>query len=172
MVEIVKVKKDDKQILLNLLEKYQYEFSQYSLIDLNPLGLYGYDYLDCYFTEANRYPYFIKVNGQLAGFIMISDYPEVPEEGTDFCLSEFFVSHKYRKHGIGRIAFFDVLNKHRGQWQLKRHPKNIGSVYFWDKVINDYTKGQYKLVKAYPNPDVNYEDGTPADVFFFNNKDL
>ena len=28
--------------------------------------------------------------------MLISDYPEVPEESTDFCLSEFFIMHKYR----------------------------------------------------------------------------
>ena len=31
-----------------------------------------------------------------AGLILISDYPEVPEESTDFCLSEFFIMHKCR----------------------------------------------------------------------------
>lgn len=126
MVEIIKVKKEEKEILLNLLEKYEYEFSQYTLIDVNPLGLYGYDYLDYYFTEENRYAYFIKVDGKLAGFVMINDYPEIPDEKTDFCVSEFFVLFKYRKQGIGRKAIFEVLDKHRGKWQLKRHPKNIG----------------------------------------------
>ena len=29
--------------------------------------------------------------------MLISDYPEVPEESTDFCLSEFFIMHKYRR---------------------------------------------------------------------------
>lgn len=28
--------------------------------------------------------------------MLISDYPEVPEESTDFCLSEFFIMHKFR----------------------------------------------------------------------------
>ena len=34
---------------------------------------------------------------KIAGLILISDYPEVPEESTDFCLSEFFIMHKYRR---------------------------------------------------------------------------
>ena len=37
-------------------------------IDVNVEGNYGYEYLDCYFEEENRYPYFIKVDGKLAGF--------------------------------------------------------------------------------------------------------
>lgn len=169
MVELVKVQKEEKSILSNLLEKYDYEFSQWEKTDVDDNGLYGYEYLDCYFNEENRFPYFIKVNGKLAGFVMISDYPEVPQYKTDFCLSEFFVMYKYRRGGVGREAACKVLDLHHGKWQLKRHPHNIGSVYFWDKVVSDYTHGNYKIIPAYPNHEVDYEDGTPADVFFFEN---
>lgn len=169
MVEIVEVLQKEKEVLSNLLEKYLYEFSQWEKTDVNEFGCYGYDYLDCYFEEDNRYPYFIKVDGKLSGFVMVSDYPEVPEYATDYCLSEFFIMHKYRRNGIGKEAVNLVLNKHHGKWQLKRHPHNTVSVKFWDKVISEYTNGNFRLVKNYPNSEVNYEDGTPADVFFFEN---
>ncbi len=141
IVELHEVQRDEKEILMNLLEKYQYEFSQWERADVNPDGNYGYKYLYCYFEEENRHPYFIKVDGRLAGFVMISDYPEVPEEPTDYCLSEFFVMYKYRRCGVGRQAANMVLDKHHGRWQLKRHPHNIGSVRFWDSVISEYTRG-------------------------------
>lgn len=169
MVEIVDVTLQEKETLKNLLEKYLYEFSQWDKNDVNESGLYGYEYLDCYFTEEHRYPYFIKVNGNIAGFIMISDYPEVPEHETDFCLSEFFIMYKYRRCGYGREAVTKVLDLHHGRWQLKRHPNNTASVFFWDRVISEYTRGNYRLVESYPNSEVDYDDGTPADVFFFEN---
>lgn len=59
--------------------------------------------------------------------------------------------------------------KHHGKWQLKRHPHNTGSVYFWNSVVEEYTKDNYRLVEQYPNHEVDYEDGTQADVFFFEN---
>ena len=99
--------------------------------------------------------------------ILVSDYPEVPEESTDYCLSEFFVMNKYRRNGVGKEAVFQVLDKHHGKWQLKRHPHNIASVFFWNNVIEEYTRGNYRLVEKYPNKEVDYEDGTPADGFFF-----
>ena len=71
MVEIVDVTLQEKETLKNLLEKYLYEFSQWDKNDVNESGLYGYEYLDCYFTEEHRYPYFIKVNGNIAGFSLI-----------------------------------------------------------------------------------------------------
>ena len=125
---------------MNLLEKYLYEFSQWEKTDVNDKGLYGYEYLDCYF-----------------------------EEKTDFCLSEFFIMNKYRRKGYGKEAVFQVLNMHHGKWQLKRHPHNIGSVHFWNNVIAEYTKGNFRLVEKYPNKEVVYDDGTLADVFFFEN---
>lgn len=169
MLELVEVTLQEKEILNNLLEKYQYEFSQWDKNDIDENGLYGYEYLDCYFTEEHRYPYFIKVDQKIAGFVMISDYPEAPEYETDFCLSEFFILYKYRRNGYGREAVRKVLDMHHGKWQLKRHPHNIASVHFWNKVIHEYTNGNYKLIEAYPNEEVDYDDGTPADVFFFEN---
>lgn len=169
MVELIKVTSDEKSILNNLMEKYLYEFSQWELTDIGEDGLYGYEYLDCYFTEKNRFPYFIKSDGKLAGFVLVSDYPEVVDEKTDFCLSEFFILYKYRRSGVGRDAVRQLLDKHHGKWQLKRHPHNTASVFFWDKVIDELTGGNYRLIKAYPDHNVDYEDGTPADVFFFEN---
>lgn len=74
--------------------------------------------------------------------------------------------YKYRRLGVGRQVFLKALNKHKGRFYLRRHPKNIASVHFWDKVINEYTKGQYELVNSHP--ELAYADGTLGNVFFFN----
>jgi predicted acetyltransferase len=163
-ITIDPVRKEEKEILRNLLEKYKYEFSQYDNNDVNNLGLYGYDYLDSYWTEENRFPFFIKMDGKLAGFAMVNDYPEIKIE-TNYCMSEFFVMYKYRKMGIGTYVANKVFDKFKGKWQLKRHPKNEASVKFWNKVISEYTKGKYELIKS--SPEAIYEDGTHGDIFIF-----
>ncbi|NLO84514.1 MAG: GNAT family N-acetyltransferase [Clostridiales bacterium] len=164
-VKLRSVQLEDREILSNLLEKYNYEFSQYDQLDVNKLGLYGYQYLDYYWTEKNRWAYFIQVDEKLAGFVMVNDYSVVEDRKTDFVIAEFFVMYKYRRRGIGKEAFYQVLDLHKGTWQLKRHPKNIPSVHFWDRVVNEYTKGKYEAILAHP--DSKYEDGTLADIFFF-----
>lgn len=169
MLEVIKAQSKDKEVLFNLLEKYLYEFSKWEKTDINEQGLYDYEWLDYYFSNENRFPYLIKVDNKLAGFILVSDYPEVPEEETDFCLSEFFIMHKYRRMGYGKRAIFNVLDRHHGKWQLKCHPKNTISVLFWTKVISEYTNGKYRMVEGYPNEEVDYDDGTPANVYFFEN---
>ena len=165
-IELKKIKVEDKEILKNLLEKYDYEFSQWDNRDVNKLGLYGYDYLDCYWTEEKRWAFFIVVDGNLAGFVMVNNYPEVNEE-TDYSLAEFFVMYKYRRSGVGRFAAMKVFDMFHGKWQLKRHPKNIASVHFWNEVISEYTVGKYTLIESYPNS--VYDDGTLADIVLFEN---
>ena len=167
MVRLRAVDLEEEEILANLLEKYDYEFSQYTSKDVNDRGLYGYEYLDYYWLEEERWAYFIEVDDQLAGFVMINNFSEVEDRDTDFSVAEFFVMYKYRRTGVGKRAFFLAANLHKGKWQLKRHPGNLPSVYFWDAVINEYTNGNYELVKSYPNTE--YDDGTLGDIFFFDN---
>lgn len=167
MIEIIPVRKEQKEILRNLLEKYDYEFSQWDQLDVNELGLYGYDYLDCYWTDQNRWAYFIYVDDKIAGFAMVNDYPEDESEPTDYTMAEFCILYKYRRRGVGKEVAFKIFDMHRGKWQLKRHPHNIPSVHFWNKVINEYTNGKYVLKSSHP--DIAYDDGTAADVFYFNN---
>jgi len=161
-ISIVPVKIGEKEILRNLLEKYDYEFSQYDNRDVNDLGLYGYDYLDCYWTEENRFPFFVKVNGKLAGFIMVNDYLE-SKINTNYTLSEFFIMYKYRRQGIGKYVVNNIFNKFKGKWQLKFHPKNEVSKNFWLKTIDEYTKGKYEIIKN--DPESTYDDGTIGYVF-------
>jgi predicted acetyltransferase len=163
-ISMVPVKIGEKEILRNLLEKYDYEFSQYDNRDVNDLGLYGYDYLDCYWTEENRFPFFVKVNGKLAGFIMVNDYLE-SKINTNYTLSEFFIMYKYRRQGIGKYIVNNIFDKFKGKWQLKFHPKNEVSKNFWIKTINEYTKGKYKIIKN--DPETTYDDGTIGYVLIF-----
>ena len=165
-IELKRINVEDKEILKNLIEKYDYEFSQWDNRDVNKLGLYGYDYLDCYWTEEKRWAFFIVVDGNLAGFVMVNNYLEVNEE-TDYSLAEFFVMYKYRRSGVGRFAAIKVFDMFHGKWQLKRHPKNIASVHFWNEIISEYTVGKYTLIESYPNS--VYDDGTLADIFLFAN---
>ena len=45
MLKIIEAKKEDREIIMNLLEKYLYEFSQWEKTDVNDNGLYGFEFL-------------------------------------------------------------------------------------------------------------------------------
>ena len=53
-MELLKVSYEQKTVLRNLMELYQYDMSKYeaeSENDVNEYGLYDYKYLDHYWTE-------------------------------------------------------------------------------------------------------------------------
>lgn len=163
--ELTPAAEDQKEVLRILLEKYLYEFSQYDLCEVNPLGLFGYSHLDHYWTEKGRWAFFLKADGKLAGFAMVNHHPEAAV--TDYNMAEFFVMYKYRRRGLGKWAAEQLFRRFQGSWQLKLHPKNLPSVGFWSAVVGGYTGGNYRLESR---PDVVYPDGTPGDVFFFDTR--
>ena len=154
-IEIIPVLEEEKSILAHLIELYEYDFSEYENTDVNSLGLYGYSYLDYYWTEDRRYAYFIKVDGKLAGFVMVCGHCYVSKDKDTLFLSEFFVMRKYRKLGIGKHAAKKVFNKHKGKWELTVHPKNPVSIKFWTNVIQECVGENYELLKDVENV---YED--------------
>lgn len=160
---VEKIKEDEKLILAHLLELYEYDFSEYNHNDVSQLGLYGYSYLDYYWTEDNRFAYFIKIDGKYAGFVMICDYCYVSKNDDRFFMSEFFVMKKYRKQGIGMTVLKKIFDLHKGKWELSVYPKNKPSVNFWKKAIHEYAKNLYQCIENVPD----IYDDSDAIVYLF-----
>ncbi|PEA53246.1 GNAT family N-acetyltransferase [Bacillus pseudomycoides] len=144
-LEIEKVKLEHKTVLKNLTELYKYDFSEFDPEDVNEHGLYEYMYVDHYFTEEGRFPFFIKVDGKYAGFALIR---EVEENGrTYYSMSEFFVMKKYRNSGVGKHAAVQLISKFPGEWEVAEMEGNIPAQAFWRKVISAYTNNEYREIR-------------------------
>jgi predicted acetyltransferase len=114
-LELVKI--EEKEMLKNLGEHYIYDLSQYSSIDVNDLGLYdNLDDLELYWTEENRYPFFIKVDNRLAGFILVYDGRQIEEIESNYAIDDFFVMYKYKRQGIGKYCARYIFDKFKGKW--------------------------------------------------------
>ena len=147
-IELIEVKESEKSVLRHLMELYAYDFSEYDDADVNEHGLYGYTYFDFYWTEESRYPFFIRVDGTLAGFVLINEYCYVVKEPGTKSIGEFFVMRKYRRKGIGRSAAFQIFDRFPGKWEVIQHGENEPSKLFWEEVIREYTSGNYRQEKA------------------------
>jgi len=161
-ITIKPVTADEKEILRNLTEKYDYEFSQYEDLDVNDLGLYGYKYIDHYWTEDDRYAFFIRVDGKLAGFIMVNKINEANTK-TDYSMAEFFVMYKYKRWGVGKYSAHFIFEKFRGKWQITYAQKNKPALEFWNKTVGEYTKGNYVKTENWKK----YDDGLIRDILIF-----
>ena len=143
-IALIEVKESEKSILRQLLELYSYDFSEFDGADVNRNGYYGYRYLDHYWTEDSRHPFFIRVNRKLAGLVLISAYTYKLDQGEAKSVTEFFVMRKYRRKGIGKSAAFQVFDRFPGKWEVIQHGENAPSMLFWEKIIGEYCGGNYR----------------------------
>jgi predicted acetyltransferase len=164
-IEVVPVLLEEKQILNNLLAMYCYEWSQYDKSDVNPQGSYGYRISE-YWENENFHPFFIKADGMFAGFVLVNNEFDIHTD-YDFSIAEFFIMFKYRHSGIGRYVANTIFDEFHGKWELKRHPHNLVSVKFWDKIVAEYTEGNFDIIRSCPG--IIYNDGTFADILSFEN---
>ena len=134
-IQLIEADISEKTVLRQLLELYQYEFSQMEQRDLNEHGFFGYRWLDNYWTENERYPFVIRCDRRLAGFALVRNLDR-DEIDADYSIAEFFVLRKYRRLGIGRDCALNLFQRFRGKWVLTVYDQNEAAIGFWASVIN------------------------------------
>jgi predicted acetyltransferase len=127
-VEVQAATLQNKPALRQLLELYAHDFSELNGADVDDDGVYGYAYLDAYWTEPNRYPFLIRVDGCIAGFALV-------RSGRRHDLAEFFVMRKYRRGGVGGEAARIVFAMFPGEWQVREIRENEAAIKFWRAAI-------------------------------------
>ncbi|CCB86876.1 MULTISPECIES: GNAT family N-acetyltransferase [Parachlamydia] len=142
---ISKASLDDWQTVQNLARFYVYDMARYCGFlpgwETPPNGLYTCDDLSSYFTDSDRYSFLIKVDHELAGFVLINKVGSIPE--VDWNMGEFFVISKFQGKGVGRTAAEQIFMQFPGLWEVMQIPENKGAIAFWNKVIQRYTNGHF-----------------------------
>lgn len=132
----------DKPVLRNLLELCQHDYSEYNHEDVDEHGLFGYKYLDHYWTEPDRYAFLIQADSKLAGFVLVRAIGprDVP---LTYSIAEFFIMRKYRRQGVGKQVAWSIFDQFPGEWQIYQEPGNLPAQHFWRRIIHEYTQGNY-----------------------------
>lgn len=141
-IEIQRAFLSEKSILRNLMELCQHDYSEHNGDDVDEHGLFGYNYLDHYWTEPERYPFLVRVSGKLAGFVLVR-VVDSQEESVIHAITEFFVLRKYRRQGVGRQVAWQIFDMFPGQWSIHQEENNWPAQSFWRQVIAEYTHGVY-----------------------------
>lgn len=145
-LQVDRATRAEKLILRHLLELYQYDLSAIENRDLDPNGLYGYEYLDQYWTEPGRHPFLVRVDGQIAGFALVNRHTCLPQTEEGMSIGEFFVMKRYRGRGVGERVAVRIFDMFPGLWEVRELAENVGAQAFWRKVIGRYTRGEFKEV--------------------------
>lgn len=152
---------EDKPVLRNLMELYMHDFSELTGGDVGDHGLFGYRYLDHYWTEPDRHPFMIRVGGKLAGFVLVRTRRR-GDGVAESSIAEFFVMRKYRRRGVGRIAARRVFAMFPGRWAVMQLSDNTAAQGFWRNVIADYTGGEFTERLGYDPPVISQEFTAPG----------
>lgn len=142
-ISIESIKLEQKSVFVQMMELYNYDFSEFSDGDINEYGYFGYPYIDNYWNEEGRYPFFIRVDGKLAGLVLVRsccEYNDLPDPHN---IAEFFVMKKYRHKGVGKAAAGKIFDTFRGGWEIAQWSNNLPAQKFWRKVVDEYTNGKY-----------------------------
>ncbi|MGO4110820.1 GNAT family N-acetyltransferase [Paenibacillus sp. YAF4_2] len=154
-MELLSVPYEQKIIMRNLMELYQYDTSIYEEEhdnDVNEYGLFDYKYLDHYWTEEGRYPFFVVYSGKLAGFVLVR---EIKGEAT-FSVAEVFILRKYRGQGLGKQAATTVFKRFKGKWVVAWLENNLPAQAFWIKTIAEYSGDNFTETTSQGKPALQF----------------
>src|SRR6185369_313610 len=94
--------------------------------------------LPLYWQESHRHPFFVKVDDNLAGFVLVKKGSEVSGDKNIWDMAEFFIVRGYRRHGIGMRAAHDIWKKCPGNWEVRVLPENRAAEAFWNRAVASF----------------------------------
>jgi predicted acetyltransferase len=142
-IQILKASAENKQVILNLMQLYMYDFSEYTGSDVEVNGLFAaYPHFEDYWREENqRFPYVLMLDKVFIGFVFVRRIET--QEKSYFSIAEFFIMRKYRRKGFGSSAAKEIFNLHRGEWEVFQMKANKPAQDFWKAIIAEYTNGLF-----------------------------
>lgn len=134
---------EEKQVFLNLMQYYFYDFSEFVPAYVEDSGVYEqYPHIEHYWEKGeDHFPYLIRVNERLAGFALVKQLRDTPYP--TFSMVEFFIMKRFRLAGVGKMFAYTLFNRHRGQWEVFQLRANLPAQTFWNKIIAEYTECDY-----------------------------
>jgi predicted acetyltransferase len=138
-VEVVHATAEEEPVLANLLELYAHDFSAILDLQLAPDGRFGYTGLARYWREEGRFPFLVRVDGNLAGFALVSRGSRVSADPGVWDMAEFFVVRRYRSRGIGAAVAREIWRRFPGTWEIRVLEANRAARAFWRATVGGFT---------------------------------
>lgn len=137
-IDVRKAEKDECVLLERMIELYAHELSDIADLPIGADARFGYGPLPSYWSEPTRHPYIVRVNGELAGFILVQQGSQVNGARDVWDVAEFFVLKRHRRRGVGECAAHDVWRQHSGQWEVRVMERNTEALKFWRRAVERF----------------------------------
>ena len=138
-IEVLLATPEQEPVIANLLELYAHDFSEFSDLKIGVDGRFGYDPLPLYWSESNRFPFLVRANGDLAGFVLVQQASHVSDAAEVWDMAEFFVLRGYRRHEVGLRVAHDIWRMFAGRWEVRVAENNLVARAFWERAVSDFT---------------------------------
>jgi predicted acetyltransferase len=132
----------DEPVLNRLMQLYVYDFSEFMGFDLSDQGAFPFTYR----PEPWRRAYLLRVEGRLAGFVILDEKSRITGDPGIMDVAEFFVMRKYRRQGVGTAAATQAFDLFPRKWEVRQTAKNVAATAFWRRTIGRYTGGHFDEV--------------------------
>lgn len=129
-VEIIPVLEAEKPQLRPLLSDYIRELAAYDPSLVTADGVYEYEIPDPNWRDPDHRPFWLKADGEAAGFALVRRTAEGRTE-----MAEFYVRPEFRRRGVGLVGARAVIADFSGPWELSQYLANPGAITFWRKVL-------------------------------------
>lgn len=138
-IEVILAALEQEAVLSNLLELYIHDFSELHDCDLGPNGRFGYSPLPLYWSDPDRHPFLVRIDGKLAGFALVKRGSEVSGNKSVWDMAEFFVIRGYRRRGLGTQVTHELWRQFPGLWEIRVMQSNVPACQFWTRAISTFT---------------------------------
>lgn len=139
-VRLVPAADGDRPLLRRLWQLYLDDLSVYESAAPGPDGLFDPGpYFDLYWSESDRHPLLIEVDGRVAGFALVRRLPDGTHQ-----MAEFFVLRGERRRGVGREAALAVFERYPGRWEVAQMRANAPARAFWRAVVAECSGGRFE----------------------------
>ena len=153
-LDILPVALEQAPILANLLELYVHDFSEFLDLEIGEDGRFGYPALSLYWSEPDRHPFFVKLDGKYAGLVLVK------REGAVWDMAEFFILRGCRRRGIGTQVAHEVWKRFPGLWEVHVMEANVSARRFWAGAVATFVGRDVAPVRVERN-------GKSWEVFSF-----
>lgn len=134
-LEILSAAPEQEQALANLLELYAHDFSEFHDLEIREDGRFGYPSLRLYWSEPDRHPLVVRLDGKLAGLVLVKKGSRISANDTVWDIAEFFILRGCRRRGVGTQVAHEVWRRFPGLWEVRVMQANIPAQQFWAGAI-------------------------------------
>jgi predicted acetyltransferase len=143
-VELVPVSSSEEPTLSRLMQLYAYDFSEFADMEIGEDALFrvGETVSRCW-SDPRRHAFFCRVDGLLAGFVILDERSRLTGDPEVMDVAELFVLRKHRRKGVGYACAAIAFALFSRKWEVRQQARNHAASLFWRKTIQRYTGGLF-----------------------------